>query len=102
MRISFKELNYLVTSITLAAAISKTIIFSDNIDTVRKIAIHFQGRLSAKLRNKTNILIQIFFANLTVESWTQFFEEICNGNIYIWIYTKCTNMGLNLCNIQCV
>lgn len=40
MKSSFEELNHFITSITPVAAIAKTIIFIDNIDTAGKIAIH--------------------------------------------------------------
>lgn len=65
----FKELNHLITFITPVSAILKTKIFIDNINIARKTVIYLQGQLSTKLKNKTNILIQIFYVNLPLELW---------------------------------
>lgn len=67
IKAGFKEFDYLITPITPIIVISKIIIFVANIDIARKIVIHLQGQFFAGLRNKTNMFIQVFFANLTLE-----------------------------------
>lgn len=63
----FEELDYLVTPIITIAAISKTLIFINNIDIAQKTAIYLQGQLSTRLSNTKNMLIKRFFANLIIK-----------------------------------
>lgn len=83
IKLDFEKLDYFVTPTTPLTAILKTIIFDNNIDMTGKIAIYLQGQLSARLCNKTNMLIQIFSVNLIVELQTQFLKDFCYGNICI-------------------
>lgn len=68
MQSSFKELDHLVIFITLILAISKIMIFVDNIDTTKQITIYSQYQFFARLSKKTTLFMQVFSANLTVKS----------------------------------
>lgn len=83
MKPGFEKFNYLVIFTILALAISKTMIFIDIIDTVRKIVIDLQGQLILKLHNKSNMLILEFSINLIIGSQIQSFKDFCNSNTWI-------------------
>lgn len=57
MKPGFEKFNHFVTFITLLIAILKIIIFINNIDMTKKIAIYLQDQLFARLYNKVNIFI---------------------------------------------
>lgn len=83
MKPGFEELDHFITSKTPPIAIQKIMIFINNIDIGRKIAIYLQGQFSAMLYNKSNIVIEIFSINLTVKFKTQFLVDFCYSNICI-------------------
>lgn len=82
-KLGFEKYDLLVTPTTPASAITKIMIFIDNINMASKLATYLQNLLSAMLRNKTTMIIQIFLVNLTVETQTQFLEDFCNSNTHI-------------------
>lgn len=57
MKLGFEELDHLITLTTLVITILKTMIFVNNFNIAKKITIHLQSQISAKLCNKANILI---------------------------------------------
>lgn len=72
----FEKLDHLVTPTILVAAILKTMNVVNNIHIAGKIAIYLQNQLSARLCNKANMFIQVFFANLTLSYGHGFLRTI--------------------------
>ena len=71
----FEELDFLVSLITGALVIPKTMIFVDNINTAGEITIYLQSRIFPRLYKKGALLILTFLAILTIESRSQIFEN---------------------------
>lgn len=79
----FKKLDYIISPCIAASKIPKTTIFVDNIDKAEQLKLYLQSWLFPRLQQKVRILIQIFLANLLVDTSLLFLENFCNRNIRI-------------------
>lgn len=96
----FEELGFVVSFCITAFKILKTIIFVDNIDIVGQLDLYLQSRFFLRPPKKLKLLIQIFSANLIVDTRSLFLKDFGNKNTRIWICIECVGMGLNFRDIK--
>lgn len=70
----FEELDFVISPCIVALTILKTMIFVYNIDTVGQLKLYLQSRLFPRFQTKAKLFIQIFLANLTVDTRSHFLE----------------------------
>ena len=102
-KLGFKNLDFLVLSGRGIGNIPKTMILVDSIDEAKKMAKHLQLRLSERVQNnkkQVEVIICMFSSMFSLETRTRFLADLQLSDTRIWIYIKCTAMGINLCDIR--
>lgn len=78
--------------------IPKVIIFVDSINKGIALIEYLYTKLSDNLKDKINEIIWCFYSNLSNRSRKLFAEDFFWRNIYIWVYTKIGDLGINILN----
>ena len=99
----FKNFNFLVLpKINGIVNLEKSMIFVDNVEKHRALAIYLQSLLLDKLKNRGKDIIKSFSSILETITKTDWLEKFLTDNTRIIIYMDTIGMGVNIFNIKCI